>query len=229
MSNKILVYIDQFKGEALPTSWEVLGAAQVLATKLDSEVIALTLGQESQPVASQAFKYGAKEVFYCDDQTLADYRAEPFTALVAKLAQDQNASVLLFPTTSRGRELAAMCSIDLEGGVMPDVTALDVEDGKIIATRPVYAGKILCKTYCESGPQIITTRVRAFKKPVEDASLSGSPVRIDPVMTETEIHSKISGYSQAEVGVSLSDASVIVSGGRGVSNNPALTSSCWSR
>jgi len=223
MSNKILVYIDQYKGEALPTSWEVLGAAQELAAKLSSEVVALTLGQDTQAVATQAFKYGAKEVYYCDDQTLADYRAEPYTSLVAKFAKEQSANVLLFPTTTRGRELAAMCSIDLEGGVLPDVTALEVENGRVIAIRPVYAGKLLCKTYCETGPAIITTRVRAFKKPAEDSSRSGTPVRYDPVMTETEIQSKVAGYSQAEAGVSLTDANVIVSGGRGVSNNPALT------
>lgn len=222
MSDKIFVYIDQFKGEALPTSWEVLGAAQELAAKLSGEVVALVLGAEAKAVADQAFQFGASSVIYCDDPTLSDYRAEPYTALVTKVAKEQGAGVLLFPTTTRGRELAAMSSIDLGGGVMPDVTALEVKDGRVVATRPVYAGKVLCKTVCQTGPQLITTRVRAFKKPEAVASRSGTPVRIDAVMSEAEIQSKVVGYSQAEGGVSLTDANVIVSGGRGVSNNPAL-------
>jgi electron transfer flavoprotein alpha subunit len=223
MSGKILVYIDQFQGAALPASWEVVSAAYALAEKLGSSVAALTLGADSKAVAEQAFQYGPEEVFYCDDPSLADYRPEPYTAVVVKAAQAQNASALLFPTTSRGRELAAMCAVDLGGGVMPDVTALDVVDGKVVATRPVYAGKLLARTVCDAQPAIITTRLRAFKKPQGDASRHGAPVRLEAVLPEAEVRTKVTGYSQSEGGVSLTDANVIVSGGRGVANNPALT------
>ncbi len=74
---------------------------------------------------------------------MADFRPEAYTALLAKLVKAADAEVLILPTTVRGRELAAMCAIDLESGVMPDVTAVDVDDGRIVATRPVYAGKLL--------------------------------------------------------------------------------------
>ena len=221
--NKILAYIDQFQGTALPTSWEVLGAAQLLAEKLGGQVIALVLGADAKSVADEAFQYGAAEVFYCDDPSLADYRAEPYSSVVVKVAREQVPGIILFPTTTRGRELAAMISIDLESGVMPDVTALEVEDSKLVATRPVYAGKLFTKALCEVQPQIITTRVRAFKKPEGDASLTGTPVPVEAVMAEGDIQSQVVGYTQAEGGVSLTDANVIVSGGRGVSNNPALT------
>lgn len=223
MSGKILVYIDQFKGAALPASWEVISAAYGLAEKLGGSVAALTLGADSKAVAEQIFQYGPEEVFYCDDASLADYRAEPYAAVLAKAAKDQKAIALLFPTTSRGRELAAMSAVDLAGGVMPDVTGLDVVDGKVVATRPVYAGKLLAKAVCDKQPVIITTRIRAFKKPQADASRSGVPTRLEAVLPESEIQSKVTGYAQAEGGVSLTDANVIVSGGRGVANNPALT------
>jgi electron transfer flavoprotein alpha subunit len=223
MGAKILVYIDQFKGTALPASWEVISAAYTLAEKLGCSVAALSLGADSKAVAEQTFQYGPEEVFYCDDASLADYRAEPYTAVVAKTAKEQNAIVLLFPTTSRGREVAAMCAVDLGGGVMPDVTGLDVADGKVVATRPVYAGKLLAKTVCDAQPTIITTRIRAFKKPQGDASRNGAPVRLEAVLPEGEVRSKVTGYGQAEGGVSLTDANVIVSGGRGIANNPALT------
>ncbi len=216
---KILIYIDQFKGAALPASWEAFGAAQALG----GEAIALVAGEGSKAVAEQAFQYGASQAFYCDDASLADYRPEPYTSLVSKVAKEQDVDILLFPTTTRGREVAAMSSIDLGSGVMPDVTGLEVSEGKVVATRPVYAGKLITKAFCEARPQVITTRVRAFKKPEPDASRSGSPSSVAPVMAEGEIKSKVVGYTQAEGGVSLTDANVIVSGGRGVSNNPALT------
>ena len=223
MGNQILVYIDQFKGQVMPTSWEVLGAAQVLAEKLGGGIAILAAGEASQAVAEQAFHYGATEAYYSDSPSLADYRPEPFTDFVVKVVQEQGVEVILFPTTTRGRELAAMSAVDLGAGVMPDVTALEVEDGRLIATRPVYAGKLLAKTYCETGPQIITLRARAYKAPEVDSSLTGTPIQVDAGVVESDVSTTVLGYTQAEGGVSLGDAGVIVSGGRGVSNNPSLT------
>lgn len=223
MSNKVFVYIDQFKGAALPVSWESLSAARSLAENLGGGVTALVIGPQSQGVANEAFQYGADEVLYADDATLADYRPEPYTALISKLVKDAATEALLFPTTSRGRELAAMSAVDLESGVMPDVTALSVEGGQVIATRPVYAGKLLSRVVCSAKPQIATTRTRAFPAPQPDASRSGTPTKVDAVLAEADISSKVVEYTTSDGGVSLADAAVIVSGGRGVSNNPALT------
>ncbi len=223
MGNKVLVFIDQFKGTAYPVSWEALGAGRSLAEKLGGGVTALVVGSGAQVVAGEAFQYGADEVLYADDATLADYRPEPYTALVAQQAKSISPEVLLFPTTTRGRELAAMCAVDLESGVMPDVTALSVEDGRVVATRPVYAGKLLTKAYCTANPQIVTTRTRAFPMPAQDTSRTGTPTRVEAALAEGDILSKVVEYVESGGGVSLADAAVIVSGGRGVSNNPALT------
>ncbi|MFM8319718.1 MAG: electron transfer flavoprotein subunit alpha/FixB family protein [Chloroflexota bacterium] len=221
MSGNILVYIDQFKGAALPASWETLTAAYTLAAKLGSDVLAMTLGAGAQDVARETFLYGPLQVFYNDDPALADYTAEPYAAVVTKVAQEQGAAAVLFPTTTRGRELAALAAIDLNSGVMPDVTAVDVEGEAITAVRPVYSGKLLAKAVTTARPAIITTRGRAFKKPQGDSSRSGSPTRVEAPAVEAR--TKVTGYAQAEGGVSLTDANVIVSGGRGVSNNPALS------
>jgi len=171
--SKTLVFIDQFKGTALSASWEVFGAADELKSALGGDIIAMVFGSDAKSVAEEAFQYSPSAVFYSDDPSLADYRAEPYTQMVVKVAKEQQATVILFPTTSRGRELAAMASIDLDSGVIPDVTALEVADGTVAATRPVYAGKLISKAICQVSPQIITTRVRAFKKPAPDISLKG--------------------------------------------------------
>lgn len=221
--NKVWVYIDQFKGQALPTSWEGISAARELAGKLAGGVTALVFGKGVDGVGTEAFHYGADEVLLADDATLDDYRPEPYAALLAKLAKEGSPEVILFPTTTRGRELAAMAAIDLNTGVMPDVVALEVNDGTLLATRPIYAGKLLSKVACLTKPQLITFRARVFPKPVPDTSRTGTLTKVEPVMGEAEILTKVESYAAGETGVSLTDASVIVSGGRGVSNNPALT------
>jgi len=116
-----------------------------------------------------------------------------------------------------------MAAIDLNTGVLADVIALEVKDGAIVATRPVYAGKLLAKVTCHTHPQLITLRGRAFTRPVLDATRTGTAQKVAPVIAEGNIATKVESYAQVEGGVSLTDAGVIVSGGRGVVNNPSLT------
>lgn len=223
MSDKIFVYVDQFKGEALPASWEAIGVARSLVDQLGGGVTAMVFGSGVEKVAQEAIHYGADTVLLADDPVLADYRPEPFASQITKVVQENGPEVVLFPTTTRGRELAGMSAVDLKTGVLVDVTSLDVKDGKVQAIRPVYAGKLLAKVESKTSPQIITLRVRAFARPAEDAARTGTVTKVPAAVQEEAVATKVTGYSQAETGVSLTDAGVIVSGGRGVSNNPSLT------
>jgi electron transfer flavoprotein alpha subunit len=220
MAQKILVYIDHFQGSPVAASWEAVGAARELASALDASVTAVVVGKDIQELAGQAIFYGADDGVAAEHAELTEFRPEPYADVVSKIAAD--ADVLLFPTTGRTRELAAMVAIDLETGISPDVIALEVDAGVILATRPIYSGKMLSKvTTRERRPQVLTLRGRAFPKPEPDTARSGEvssfAVELGPITT------KVDGYSAAVTGVSLGDAAVIVSGGRGVSNNPKLT------
>ncbi|MFH1906645.1 MAG: electron transfer flavoprotein subunit alpha/FixB family protein [Chloroflexota bacterium] len=224
------VYIDHFKGNALPASWEALGVAKTLGA-----VTALVFGQGVEELAKAAFEYGADEVLLADDAALDDYRAEAFASTLSKLATERTPSsalgagpdLILFPTTTRGREIAAMVAMDLKTGVNVDVIALEAAGDrvgaahKITVTRPIYAGKLLTKETCSAKPQIITLRGRAFPKPAQQAGKSGILTKV--AAATGDFPTKVEGYTTSEGGVSLADAGVIVSGGRGVSNNPALT------
>lgn len=220
MANTIFVYIDHFAGEALPASWEAVGVAKSLADSLGGGVSAVVLGQAVDDIAKQAVEYGADEVFKADDALLKDFRPEAFATLTSGLVGE--ADVFVLPTTSRTRELAGMLAIDLETGVMPDVVAFEVDNGAVLATRPIYAGKLMTKVVCrEKRPQILTLRSRAFPKPESKSGRSGEIVDVEAAIGD--VASEVTGYREAEAGVSLSDADVIISGGRGVSNNPSLT------
>jgi len=222
MSNKVWVYIDQNKGDALPASWEVMGAAREIADQLGGGISAVIAGSDVQGITQQAMQYGADQVYVCADDTLDEFRAEPFASFLSGLAKEHQPEVILFPTSSRGRELAAMVAVDLGTGVMPDVTALEIQEGNVVVTRPVYGGKLISKAVCSTRPQLITTRVRAFSAPEPDPSAAGTVEQVSAAVAEDDILTKVSGYSESSAGVTLNDAAVIVSGGRGVSNNPSL-------
>ena len=205
------VYIDHFKGEALPASWEAVGVAKTLGT-----VTGLVIGSGLEALTKSAFEYGVDEILVAEDAALTDYRAELYASTLKQAFSERNWDVLFFPTTSRGRELAAMAAIDLNTGVLVDVVALEASGERITAIRPTYSGKVLAKVTSSLKPQIVTLRGRAFPKPSPQPGKSGTVTKIaagSGALTEVE------GYSTAEGGVSLTDANVIVSGGRGLAEN----------
>ncbi len=218
MSNDIFVWVEQFKGQPASASWEAIGVARRLADELGGSVTACVFGGEGiEPLAQEAISYGADTVLLAEDATLADFRVEPQAALLAKVVREADPAVVLIGATFRGRELGPTLAVELDTGCIADCIALDLEDGQLVATRPIYAGKLLSRCVIpERRPQIFTNRVRAFPKPEPDAARSGDVTRVEPVLTEDDISVKVTGFQATEGGVSLADASIIVSGGRGV-------------
>lgn len=211
---KTFVYVDHFKGEIQPASWEAIGLGKTLGS-----VSAVVFGSGVDAIVKAAFEYGADEVFVADDSALEDFRPEPYASTFSALASSQSPDLILFPITARTRELAAMSAVDLNTGVLTDIAALEVVDGALVATRPIYEGKVMEKTVCSGKPVMASIRPRFFPKPPRDESKSGTAAKVE---VKSDALTRIEGYSASEAAVNLGDAGVIVSGGRGVSNNSSL-------
>ena len=222
MTKKILAYIDHFQGKVQQSSWEGLGLAAEMAKDTGGEAAALILGEGVGELAEAAFHFGADQVFLADDPALKDFRPEPLADMIKTAAETYQPDLILFPTTTRGRTLAGMAAVDLDTGVMVDVIDLDWSGDQIVATRPIYAGKLLAKLVCSTTPQIITLRTRAFDKPEPDKGRSGTVIELETGLDPDAVATTIASIQEKDQGVSLSDASVIVSGGRGVALNPNL-------
>ena len=218
MPNKIWVFIEQFKGAIAQASLEAVGAARKLNSEMgDSGVTALLFGQGVQSLAQDVIAHGADEVLLADDATLNDFRAEAYGALLVKLAQAHKPEVILAGATTRGRDLLGLVAVDLNSGSIADVIGLKVVNGAIHATRPVYAGKLLSDVTCdERRPQLVSLRPRAFPKPEPDASRTGAITPVSAALAEEAIPTKVVDYAVEQGQVSLADAKIIVSGGRGV-------------
>ena len=222
MTKKILAYIDHFHGKVQPSSWEGLGVAASIAGDTGGEAAALIVGEGVGELAEAAFHHGADQVFLADDPILKDFRPEPLADVVKKAAETYQPDLILVPTTSRGRTLAGMAAVDLNTGVMVDVIGLDWAGGDIVATRPIYAGKLLAKLVCKTTPQVITLRTRAFDKPEPDTGRTGSATALEIGLDPGAVATTIVSIQEKAEAISLSDASVVVSGGRGVALDPNL-------
>jgi electron transfer flavoprotein alpha subunit len=213
----IWVWVEQHNGTAASVSWEAIGLARKLADEMGEGVTAVVMGQGAGDLGQEAISYGADSALVCDDATLSDFRVDPYASLLSKLASDQGPKVILAGATTRGRDVMGAAAVDLETGLISDATGAELKDGVIHAIRPVYAGKLTSTVIApDANPVVLTIRNRAFPVPEADSSRSGEVTAVDPAKSEDEIDTKVLGFESAEGTVSLADASIIVSGGRGV-------------
>ncbi|MFW6097296.1 MAG: electron transfer flavoprotein subunit alpha/FixB family protein [Chloroflexota bacterium] len=211
----VWVWIDHAEGEIAAISLEALGVGRQVADQLGQTLTALVTGHDVQGVADAAFNYGADAVLGADDDTLADFRVEAHGPLVASLARGRQPNVIVAGASTRGRDLTAWVAAELDAGLAPDGIEVSTEDDRVMLTRPVYAGKLLGDVYVKDGLQIISLRSRAFPA-AEESGGSGSAEWVDPVVAEEDIPTKVVGFESAAGEVSLTDARIIASGGRGV-------------
>lgn len=211
----VWVWTDHEDGKLATISLEALGAGREIAAALDQTLTALVTGHEVQDVAAEAFEYGAGAVLGADDASLADFRVEAHGPLVAQLAAERQPAVLLAGASIRGRDLTAWVAAALDAGLVPDGIDVRVEDGRVIVTRPVYAGKLLSDVHVTDGLQVISVRSRALP-PAEETGGSGQAEWVEPLVAAEDVPTEIAAFESSAGEVSLSDARIIVSGGRGV-------------
>ena len=211
----VWVYVENRDGAVSAISREALGAARQVADGLGQSLTALVFGRNVGAACAAAFDLGADAVLGADDATLADGRLEAHGPLVVKLAQERQPAVILFGASTRGRDLAAWTGADLDAGVVAEAIELKVDGGVVKATRPVYTGKLLCEAFVKGAPQIVSLRSRAFAQAASTGK-SGTPEMVSAAVAEDAIPTKIVGFEGKGGKVSLTDASKIVSGGRGV-------------
>ncbi|MBL8130743.1 MAG: electron transfer flavoprotein subunit alpha/FixB family protein [Anaerolineae bacterium] len=217
----VIAWVEAFNGKAIPATWEALAAARMLADKFAVPVVALIIGEGGEALAAEAGQFGADEVLLCADSSLNNYRLEAYAGVLTALVQSHHPRAVVAAATSRGRELLAASAADTDSPMLGDVLSLSVGDGWISADRAGYAGKVLSETQVVGGEtQFVTVRSRAFKALDPKAGAAPQVSSLAPALSEDQIVSKVESFETEAGTVNLTDAAVIVSGGRGMANNP---------
>lgn len=212
---QILVFIETDGGAVVASSWEALGKA----LSLSDWVTALVIGENIGDVVAEAGARGAKTVFVVDDPSRAVFDLDLYTADAENVLTQSEADAFLASHTGNGRDLMAAVGYDRNSGVLADCLDLSVGDkARLVGLRPIYSGNILVDATETGSVQFATLRPRAAS-PAEDVGGSADVVAVDAVAIASRV--EVQKVEHAEAGeVSLTDANVIVSGGRGVSNDP---------
>lgn len=204
-------------GEIKAISFELLQAARQIAGELGTTVGAVLIGHEAASLANTLFAYGADEVAVAESAGLANFAPESWTKVLAAFAAAHQPQVLLLGHTAVGKDVAGRLAVRLGTSIVADCTQVAVDGGKVVCTRPVFGGSML-STAVSTGPLTFATlRPKAFARPAEQPGRTGNLVRlaVDEQWTRTRTELVDVSREQATA-VSLADAEVVVSGGRGI-------------
>jgi len=212
---KILAFAEQRDGAFKQSAFEVTKAASDAAGPLNADVVGLLIGSGIGAIASQLGGFGASRVVVVDDPQLTHYSTTAYAKIVAEVARKEQATILFLPASQMGRDLAPRVAVKLEAGVAADCTALRVDKGEIITSRPVYAGKALTDVRVTSPTSIFKLRPNVFTA----GSTNGTSAVVEKVtvtLTADDFGARVTKTALATGRPDVTEAAIIVSGGRGM-------------
>jgi electron transfer flavoprotein alpha subunit len=213
MARKVLVLGEVRDGGLRNVSFEAIAAATLIAE--GGEVVALLVGGQVSGLADQLFHYGANRVLTVEDEKLKTYTPDGFSQAVTAAIEAEKPEGVVFGHTALGKDLSPKIASKLNSGLISDATDIEIAGENIVFTRPIYSGKAFEKKIVTDGLIFATIRPNNIAPLVEDTSRSGEVTSLTVEVKDLRTIVKEIVRKTSE-GVDLSEAKVIIAGGRGV-------------
>jgi electron transfer flavoprotein alpha subunit len=218
MAQGVMTIAEQRDGEIRKVSYEIVSEGKRLADSLGQEITAVLLGSNVKDKASTLGHYGADKVLVADDPRLEAYTTDAYVSVIAELVKANDPAILLLGASVQGKDLSARLSARLGVGMAQDCTVFSLENGNLVAIRPIYAGKAYAKvTFSDSWPQMATARPNVMTLNEPDTSKSAEIIDAPFSLDDSTLKTELVDVMRDESGkVDLTEADKIVSGGRGM-------------
>jgi electron transfer flavoprotein alpha subunit len=205
---EVLVLVDHVDGTPKKVSYELLTLARELGTPS-----AVVLGKGASAAAEKCGAYGAEKVYVCEAEELDGFLTGPKAAVLAQLVGDKSPAAVLLPSNSEGKEVAARLAVKTGSGLVTDAVGVT---GDLTAEQPIFGGSVVVQSKVAAGTPIITVRANSTA-PTESAA-AGTVEQVTATFSDSDTAAKIVESVVEDKGgrPDLGDASVVVSGGRGV-------------
>jgi electron transfer flavoprotein alpha subunit len=218
--SNVWVVAEVLAGAIQPVTYELIGAARALADARGSQVWVILLSPSGSAHAPSLFPYGADTVLAVDDSRLAGFSDEIEAKVLVRLIDRYLPEIVICGATTRGRALIPRVAVMSQCGLTADCTelAIDPDNGDLLQTRPAFGGNIMATIRCSRHrPQMATVRPRVMKIPAPDPARTGTVLREFVQDSDaSKIKRIIEVIHSDAAAVNLSDAQIIISGGRGM-------------
>lgn len=212
MSQGVLAIAEQSEGIFRKVTYEALSEGKRIADSLGCDLTALVLGSGIENNVKELGKYGAERIIVIDNQVLGEYLNDAYTNVIGDVLRKENPAVVIIGASTQGKDLSARLSARLGAPLVMEGVAIRVENNKLVVTRPMYGGKILADTVLEGEPQMVAFRPNSIR--IEESTGTGSIEVLDVDIGKTQVKFI---EKRLETGkIELTEADVIVSGGRGM-------------
>jgi len=218
MAQGVWTIAEQRDGELRKITYEIISEGRRLADALGQDLTVVLLGSNIKDKAAELGHYGADKVLVADDARLEAYTTDAYVSVISELVKADDPALLLLGASVQGKDLSARLAASLGVGMAQDCTAFAINDGNLVATRPIYAGKAYAKiTFEKSWPQMATARPNVMSISEPDTSKSAEIVDATFSLEDSILKTKVVAVVKEEGGkVDLTEADKIVSGGRGM-------------
>ena len=215
MAGSVLTIVEQSNGKYKKSAFEVSTAGVKLAGELGCDAIGLVIGVDAPEDVGSLAAFGVKKIITAKNENCNQYNPEVFVQAVLAAIDQENPEVVLFSASATGKDLAPRVAAKLGVGLTSDITNIEVVDGNVQVTRPVYAGKTNITIKFESSPKMATLRPNVFTPKEVAAGASGEIS--DLHFEQGEIKAVVKEFRKTGGDkVELTEAEIIVSGGRGI-------------
>jgi len=213
MARKVLVLGEVKDCQLRGVSFEALAAAKAISE--GGEIVGVLLGESVQSLANSLIHYGADRVVIVEDEKLSHYTPDGFSQALLAVVKEEEPEAIVLGHTSLGKDLAPKVASKLDCGLISDVIHIEVVGGNVVFTRPIYSGKAFEKKIVTDGLLFATIRPNNIASLSKDESRTGEvkSLSVDIKDLRTIIKEVVRKTSE---GVDLSEAKVVVAGGRGV-------------
>jgi len=219
MAQGIFVITEQHDGAFRKVTFEAVSEGRRLADGLNTDLTAVVMGSGVENITGELEKYGTDKILVADDPVLAEYTTDAYTNVLANIIKPLDPELIIIGASTQGKDLAARLAARLDAGMAMECVAIRLENSGLAFTRPMFGGKVLADVEIEGTPKIAAVRpnVMSIAESPKEASVEKADVRAGDVAT-----SVIETKAEAGDKVELTEADIIVSGGRGTGGDYAV-------
>jgi len=210
----ILVYTENWDGKFKKFSFELVSYAASVAKEMGSSVTALSIGQVSDEELKKLSVYGANKVLSVHDERFGSLDNKALSKAVVAAAKAENAKIIVLAHNNLGKALAPRVAVRLNAGLETGVVALPVSFDPFVVRKKVFTGKAFAEVKINADIKVMTLAQNSFE--LVEANTAETIVAFDPQVADSDFNIKVKETKKITGKVLLTDAEIVVSGGRGM-------------